>query len=541
MNTIRFAPVAATAAVLLLAPAPAQQQPTGYDENLARYQECIKRLPFQYHTEGREKLAGTRCMDALEILVADYSKPPAYPEHARYTLAALFGRHFQDASYLDTFRGLRKAHDKTGDAWLWVNTLTIEATHGDAEQVVAVAQTDRDMVRRATALLALGEARHKAVSRAIAAACVDFPRKEADRNVLVGAMSGAILANRDRVNDTEFRTALQAYIGLLADDVKLTHTVKIQIARHLQWVLNGPALFIDPESWLELLQRGEVKQPRATSTSARPRFFGVETEGERFCYVVDMSDSMCKEITPNMRPAGPITGPRKRPKGVLPDENDLPWHLIKTRFDLAREQLKISLQRLSKDKYFSIVWFGDESGTLDSCRGMMKATPGNVRAVIAELDSIQLGKPDATRSPDGVLRGKTNMHSGLRRAFGLWDRGYVETDAYVHPATLTDGCDTIFLLSDGEPSWDDFHVTDKDYGEGKVIVDSEYGAAAPRTPQLVYWGPYHRIDWLVADVERMNAFRRVRIHCIGIGEANMQLLRRLAETSRGQVFEFGSR
>ncbi|HLQ36677.1 MAG TPA: hypothetical protein VK348_02660, partial [Planctomycetota bacterium] len=91
------------------------------------------------------------------------------------------------------------------------------------------------------------------------------------------------------------------------------------------------------------------------------------------------------------------------------------------------------------------------------------------------------------------------------------------------------------------PSWDDFHVQDKDYGEGKTIVDSEYGAAAPRTPITTYWGPYNDPEWLVEDVARMNAFRRVRIHCIGFGEANMQFLDRLAAVGHGDTFEVGNK
>jgi hypothetical protein len=245
-----------------------------------------------------------------------------------------------------------------------------------------------------------------------------------------------------------------------------------------------------------------------------------------------------------------VTGsgaPRVKKKRELMDETDLPWNKIVTRWDLAREQLRISLLRLTADKYFSIVWFGTGSGTLESCKGMIKATRGNVDRVIAELDSIETKMPakltaqELVVSPDGQLRGKTNLHAGLRRAFGLAGRGFVETVAYVDPEALTEGCDTIFLLSDGAPSSDDYEATDKDYGEGQVVVDQEYGQAAARTPRLIYPGPYVREDWLVEDLKRMNAFRRIRLHCVGLGEANMSLLRRLADVGRGEVFVFGDK
>jgi hypothetical protein len=140
-----------------------------------------------------------------------------------------------------------------------------------------------------------------------------------------------------------------------------------------------------------------------------------------------------------------------------------------------------------------------------------------------------------------VLRGATNMHSGLARAFGLAGKGFVETGAYVDADALTEGCDTIFLLSDGAPTMDDFYVLDKDYGEGRAVLDQETGAPGHRTPQMWYPGPYAHDDWIIEDLRRMNAFRRIRVHCIGLGEANMDLLRKLAEIGHGEVFVFGKR
>jgi len=515
----------------------------GFEEALARYHEVKNRLPFVHHTEGRTVLAHTHRSEGLELLASDYAKPQVHPAYTRFTIAHLIGRHFDREEFAPRIDTLRKKHGKPGDMWLWVHALRIHANRLGDEEVIDIANTSKSAMQRAAAILALGESRNGRIKSVIMATCLDFPRKAADRSILLGAMSGALWQNKRQVNDPDYRQALEAYIHLLAPDVGLPHASKIQMARHLQWILRGPALFVNPEPWLELLQRGEIKQVDKSETRAAPSFFGIETQGERFCYVVDMSDSMCKEISPSARPSNAATtGPRpKRKKGFVPSESDLPWHLIKTRWDLAREQLRISLLRLADDKYFSVVWFGTESGTLKSCRGMMRATKGNVDRVIAELDKIELGPKDPVKAPHGQLRGSTNLHSGLRYAFGLTKKGYVDKNAYVNGKVLTEGCDTIFLLSDGAPSWDDFHVIDKDYGEGRVVVDNEYGAAAPRTPQIRYHGPYDQPDWLVEDVRRMNAFRRIRMHCVGLGEANMTLLRRLAEMGNGETFSMGSK
>lgn len=511
-----------------------------HEEALARYRDCIQRVPFLFHTDGRAKLASKRKPEGLQILVQDYATTKAHTEYARYTLATFFGRYYDGADSVALLDDLRRRCDKPVDTWLWVQALTGKARHGGHDEVLAIARTDKSLLHRAAAIAALGEAGRAELAPAILANCIDFPKKDADRSLLVAAMSGALDPLGKRVTEAGFREAMTAYIELLAPATKLSHTTAILMARHLQRLLGGPALFVNPEPWLELLLRGSIAPPKDAHTVVKPSFFGVESDGERFCYVVDMSDSMCKEIAPEYRPQGPVTGPpKKKPKGVLPDQTDIPWHKIRTRFDLAREQLKISLLRLDDSKSFCVVWFGTDAGTLDACKGMTRATKGNVKAAIAELDAIECGPPDPVKAPDGVLRGKTNVHSGLRVAFGMADSGYVDEFAYVAPGPLGDGCDTIFMLSDGAPSWDDFGATDKDYGEGRPIVDTEYGAAAKRQPITNYHGPFVLENWLRDDIVRMNALRRVQIHCVGFGEANMKLLEQIAKDSHATFFNLG--
>jgi hypothetical protein len=320
------------------------------------------------------------------------------------------------------------------------------------------------------------------------------------------------------------------------------------MARHLQWILDAPGMFVDAEPWLEILQRGEVKQRPSTGTSASPSFFGITTEGERFCYVVDMSDSMLKPIEPSAKPSmNPETGPRKKKKRVL-DEDDLNWNVIHTRWDLAREQLRISLSRLTPDKYFAVIGFGSEAETLKSCKGMIKATKSNIDRVVQELvgikrdDSLSQAQSETREMfPDGKLRGDTNMHAGLKLAFSLAGKGVADDPTYVDPEAMTEGCDTVFLVSDGKPSVDDFGMVDKNYDKKEGVRNLESGAAGSTTTDLLFYGPYNRDDWLLEDVKRMNSFRRIRIHAIGIGEANMDLLERLAEIGHGETFSFGKK
>jgi hypothetical protein len=529
------------------------QDESGYAAALARYQECITRLPFQFHVEGREKIGETREVAALSQLSTDYAKSKAYPEYARYTIAEILARNYKSEEFFASMAQLRAKNDDLIDTWLWVRTLTNEIdSKGDVE-AVTIARESKQAHLRAAAIAALGASKDGDLKAAILANCIDFPRKESDRMLVLGAMTGALYEKKGRVNDEGYREALKSYISLLGNDVKLNHTAKVQMARHLQLILNGPAKFTDPEPWLELLSRGDVKKPASSGTSAQPRFFGIETEGERFCYVVDMSDSMLKEIVPSARPTGPITGPNKKKdkKSMVLDESDLPWHSIVTRWDLAREQLRISLSRLSNDKYFSIVWFGSDAGTLAATDGMVKATSANIKKAMAELDAIQ-----AAPNQDGkmALRGETSLHFGLQIAFGLTKRGTSPEPAYVGAKPLTEGCDTIFLLSDGAPNWDGFDVRDKNYGERQTYKDVEAGIQAAGTPFVNYSGPYSvfptvtgngrpgKIDcWLIRDIERLNAFRRITLHCVGLGEANELLLNNLAALGNGEVFIVGKK
>lgn len=513
---------------------------TSFDNAKARYDVCRRRLAFYYHTEGREKVARVGSPQALTVLAADYAKPHDYPEYARYTLAALMGRHFNRTACVDQLDALRAAHAKPQHAWLWVNTLAVHLRRRDAQAAVRTAVESKSVALRAAAVLALTRVGERSLLDVIPALCGSLPKKEGEGRMLIAAMSAAIERMRDWRRSERFLQAVRAYIGLLSETNGLSRSNQLLVVRHLGQLLDSNAVWINPEPWIELLQRPRKRRDVENETVARQRFFGIESDGERVCYVVDLSDSMCKKIDERIKPKAAITGIRKkkRMRNVLPDETDIPWFKVETRFDLAREHLKISLQRLSKDKRFSVIWFGTENGTLACTKGMIPATRRNVARAIRELDSIRPGPPNEN-APDGTLRGRTNLHGALRRAFSLKAKGAVPEHAYVDPKVIAQGCDTIFVLTDGAPSWDDFAVLDQDYGEGRVVKDTEYGVDAPRTEQIYYWGPYGRTDWIVEDVKRMNAFRRAQIHCVGIGEANMGLLEQIARSTMGQVYQFG--
>jgi hypothetical protein len=343
--------------------------------------------------------------------------------------------------------------------------------------------------------------------------------------------------------DPKWQRMALALVATL-DDETVPRSARLVVARHLAKALAADTVALESAYWRGLLsaEAAEKKAKAAekqgkTVNYVKPKFFGVEASGERIAYVIDLSDSMLAPIDlgPEKRPTGPTSGPKpKREKGALPTEDDIPWHLVKTRFDLAREHLKISLQRLGEEQSFTVVTFGSKAELLDGLTGMVKATPGNVKKAISALDGIRIGGPQ-TGKPYGVLAGDTNLHSGVRLAFRVRARGVVEEFEHVELTGFEEGCDTIFVLSDGDPTVDDYLVEDADFGDGDVVSDRESKEKAPRTARLIYQGPYADWNHLLEDVRRMNLFREVEIHCISIGDAQPGWLQRLAELGLGTL------
>ena len=532
------------AALLGVAPCPAQRggQISGsYDRARERYDTTIRRLPFRFHTEGRTVLARSHDARAMLQLISDYRKPQAYPEHTHYTVGSLLGQFFDDAMSVDPLIDLRKRFHKREHAWLVARTLPGQIRRDGPAQALRVARTDKEPFLRAAAIEAFRLAGEPGGLVMIDEVCDSLPKKPGARRALIVAMSSYLLANEDRLDEETTKSAIHAFIELLGPEHKLSVSEKRLMLRHLRKIFDDNSHNANPAYWLDVLDRGKTKKRTSSdTTTAALRFFGMEADGNRIIYVIDMSDSMCKEINPALKPEGPKTGPtkkKKKKKGELPTEEDIPWHLITTRFDLAREHLRISLAQLDSEQSFSVIFFGNKADLVEDCKGMVPAKPSNVARVMKALDAIETGSPTTMR-PDGTLRGTTNLHGGLRRAFMVKKKGFVTEHAYVDRVTFEEGCDTIFLLSDGLPSWDDWDCMDTNYGEDQV-GDPESHVPQESAPRMHYSGPYARMENLIEDLERMNLFREVEINCIGIGEARLDFLRRLAAIGQGDAVLIG--
>ncbi len=149
------------------------------------------------------------------------------------------------------------------------------------------------------------------------------------------------------------------------------------------------------------------------------------------------------------------------------------------KFDHAVKELKRSITSLPKDAKFNIVCYSD------IVRVWQKTL----------IDASPEQKEKAFKWVDGaVVSGATNIFDAVERAFGIAGRG-ARDKRYGLAA------DTFYLLTDGRPN------------RGRVIEP----------------------DAMITEIGRLNKFKRVVIHTIGLGrDADWEFLEDLAEQSGGQ-------
>ena len=317
---------------------------------------------------------------------------------------------------------------------------------------------------------------------------------------------------------------------------------KFVLARCMAHVFGGDPTNLSSEDWVREIMAGGSGAGATDDHYGGPSFGGLRASGDRIVYVIDFSDSMLTPIDAETkkRMSAVITGPRDGKSGKT---RPLPWRRIKTRFDLARELLKASLVELDKNRMFAVVWFGDQTGTLEATPKLVKATPKKIKNAIRELDAIKPGPVGVyTQFRFGSLRGETNLHGGLRRAFRLTGRKPLKDFAYVRPEPREQGAETIFLLSDGIPTQDDWTARDRSDGEN-AVTDSESNTPTRRSEFMIFPGPYGYWYQLFVpdDIARRNLFRHAELHCIGIGEANMDLLEAIADAGLGKATVLGKK
>ena len=562
---MRHLPALAAVFALSLGHAGAAPRTMGQDTQalealMEEVNELMLRLPLRYHIQAYEALARSREPEAIGELARRYEKPDLPKDQERYLMAsslAAIGKKGKDG-LAEALADWRDDANGAEDAWLWRHALAVEIQLTGPEGAIDIARNSKNTALRGAAIEALTATSSEALYDLIPELLQSPPKKEQDQIALMGAYASALtaLGNKKTQTETPWKKLALTLVATFEDE-SVPRAAKLILARHLAAELDAEAVVLEAAAWRTLLAKraqeakdrrkeGDKAAPKADDADdeyVRPRFFGVEVTGERICYLLDLSDSMAAPIPPEWKPKGaPESGPRvrkKRKKGDLPTEADIPWYIVKTRFDVAREHLRVSLERLQPDQKFCVIGFGSNAEYIKGTKGMVKATPGNVKKVLKELDGIKIGAPQGERV-HGTIWGDTNLHAGLKLAFATSKKGRVKGAGYVDPETFVSGADTLFVLSDGDPSVDDYTVTDVDYGDGRVITDKESKREGKeRTMNMNFIGPYSNWPLLLEDTRRMNMLRELEIHVISVGDADEQALGMLADIGLGKLQVFG--
>ncbi len=266
--------------------------------------------------------------------------------------------------------------------------------------------------------------------------------------------------------------------------------------------LTGKPSYTDANWWRNYLLNGETASDETGKTIARPTFFNAVAVGTRVVFVIDISGSMEWPADMDFR-KNPVTG-----KGAA---NGPDYSHVKTKLDLAKVELIWTLAKLPEDMQFNIIVYESAHRFLDEkVEGLVPAKPENKTRFSNLVRAL-------------VPKGGTNIHGSLLRALRMTKKKPVEGDPSLDKKAMLEGVDTIFFLTDGSPSWSDDST---ETGE----IDPKWGAIGN--------GRYVKADVILADIARVNTFRKVVIHTIGVGkDHDKKMMEDLAAQNHGEYID----
>jgi len=246
--------------------------------------------------------------------------------------------------------------------------------------------------------------------------------------------------------------------------------------------LTGESLRDNPPAWRDWWEANretfgktsvlplEEPEPKAThrdENAPRITYHGIETTSSRVLFIFDISDSMNDAARSQYLDAS-----GKTERGASP----------RSKFEVAREELKRAIRALDATDYFNIVVYNHLVRKWQD--KMVPALPSNKALAIAFLNSLE-------------ATGGTNISDALETAFTLG--GFGVQDRYYRSKV-----DTFFFLSDGAPS------------AGRILDPGE----------------------ILQEVARVNRLRKIQIHAIAVGLlADKDFLKKLARQNGGQFIE----
>lgn len=518
-------------------------------DGIAYYEKNMKRPSLFKRAMALERLAGAKNEKSSDLLFKRYEAPIAkldeLPE-IRHLVADVAWRAGSGPHATKVYGKWLKKFKKREDVWLWFNLQRTLAEHASAKEVAEDIARSGDMLLRAAALEGMARTGAMETLDTITGVLSErLPSKDIEKRAIVEACASALMFMKEKRKEDTWRKAANLVIKQLEGDDH-PETTKLVVARHLAQAFGTTRVDLTPYFWYELLESGTESNPGEQKKSGtKSSFAGIEGSGKRVVFIIDMSTSMLQPLSAAEKESakgGEVTGEgRKEEKS---ESDDLPWDKIKTRYDLAREYLKRAIRGLDEDTAFVVVWFKNRAEYLDGFSGMHFATDTMKKQAITAIDKAS--------PPEDPNKGFTNVHGGYLLAFRALapdekkaDKakkkneggGVIEGNEDKDESVFERGADTIFFLSDGAPSWDNYDKVDSRDPEDNA-GNPETGQRSQNTPNLHFMGPYGRGDnvlWLVRDIQRMNLLRKAELHCVGVGEARADLLNMISQVGLGKT------
>ena len=404
---------------------------------------------------------------------------------------------------------------------------------GDAlVKACVLGSKDKDFNLKAAGLEAIGEAGRKELAPLLAELLKTWNKDWDEKGAIVGLC--AVFAAPKIVHVTESAKDVRDSVmrGLINVLVNAKNDRLVYFAVKALADITGEKMYSEPKFWEWWISVGGYKaapdRPDGATTAERktPRFFDMATVGKRIVFCIDVSGSMAGEVAmppaPKKEPApekkkdGPVTGEKGKKvggeKGEEPkSEPDPPdYSKVKIKLDLAKVELIYALRQLDSEFLFNVaIYDTGHSLLMPSTKNLVPATEENKNRFIKAVEKL---------APLQL----TNIHGGLMDSFSLTERGFLDWKK-IDPAWQEDciqfGAETIFFLTDGSPTISDDTTNSGDVG---------------RTPQVpVGNGKMCKPENIIAEVKRVNTFRKAVIHTVGIGPHDGRLMNELARISGG--------
>jgi hypothetical protein len=381
--------------------------------------------PEQLAATLAELVAGMRTPKQEKRLAKEFAKEQASGQ--RFILAALRG--FSDEKLHEGVVPLLDGDDKrlAAEAARWLGA------SGRAEALAPLQgalDRTRDPRVASAVLAALGELRGDAAAWTEELRALAADNRRYVRNAALEALAAQDARMHEDVlvkaiENDDWTTRNVALAGLLASRsqpataaivgrIEREEGLMLQRFADALWQLSGKPFRTNPKAWqqwwkeeggsfepisreeLEAL-RVEEERRRLAQTTRANSFFGIRVISHRVIFILDVSGSMEERLrTPYLGEQG------------------------ETRLEFAKREMIAAIQRLEKGTFFNLVTFSNDTDSWTPS-GMALSTPENLDSAVAYAQKMRPG-------------GGTNLFGALRKAF---------EDPEV---------DTIFVLSDGEPS-----------------------------------------------------------------------------------------